>query len=223
MRLLLVEDNGRLADLITAGLLDAGFAVDVAGSAQDAEHALAVFSYDLLLLDLGLPDRDGMSLLQRLREARSSLPILIVTARGGLGDRVMGLNGGADDYLIKPFEMPELIARCRVLLRRGQQALMLRLEAGNVTLDTATLQVTVDGRPCELRRREVQLLELLLRRADKVVPRASIEQALYSQDEDVASNTIDVLVSRLRKRLMAEGAELLIHTVRGIGYMAGVP
>ncbi|WP_207461502.1 response regulator [Azospirillum sp. SYSU D00513] len=223
MRLLLVEDNERLADLIAAGLGEAGFAVDPARTVRDAEHALSVFAYDLLLLDLGLPDQDGMALLRSLRAARNGLPVLIITARGGLDDRLSGLNGGADDYLIKPFDMAELVARCRALLRRRQDVLTLSLEAGNVALDTATLQVTVAGRPCDLRRREVQLLELLMRRSDKVVPRATIEEALYSIDEEIAPNTIDVLVSRLRKRLIAEEADVQIHTVRGVGYMVSGP
>nr|WP_211112613.1 response regulator transcription factor [Azospirillum sp. SYSU D00513] len=221
--MLLVEDNERLADLIAAGLGEAGFAVDPARTVRDAEHALSVFAYDLLLLDLGLPDQDGMALLRSLRAARNGLPVLIITARGGLDDRLSGLNGGADDYLIKPFDMAELVARCRALLRRRQDVLTLSLEAGNVALDTATLQVTVAGRPCDLRRREVQLLELLMRRSDKVVPRATIEEALYSIDEEIAPNTIDVLVSRLRKRLIAEEADVQIHTVRGVGYMVSGP
>lgn len=223
MRLLLVEDNARLAALMASGLGDAGFVVDTSSTLADAQSALSVADYDLLLLDIGLPDRDGTSLLRPLRAAGYHLPVLIVTARGGLQDRVNGLDLGADDYLVKPFEMAELLARCRALLRRPGQCLGIRLTAGDVLLDTVAHRVTVAGREQELGRREFALLELLLRRLGQVVSRQSVEQALYSFDQDISPNAIEAVVSRLRKRLATARSTITIHTVRGVGYLLEAP
>ncbi len=219
MRLLLVEDNARLADLMASGLAGSGFAVDTVATLADARSAMSVADYDLLLLDVGLPDQDGTNLLRPLRAAGHNLPILIVTARGGLQDRVKGLDLGADDYLVKPFEMAELLARCRALLRRPGQCLGIQLTAGDLLLDTVAHRVTVAGREQELGRREFALLELLLRRVGQVVSRQNVEQALYNFDQDISPNAIEAVVSRLRKRLATAGTTITIHTVRGVGYL----
>lgn len=223
MRLLLVEDNARLADLMASGLGGAGFAVDTVATLADARSALVVADYDLLLLDIGLPDQEGTRLLRPLRAEGHHLPVLIVTARGGLQDRVNGLDLGADDYLVKPFEMAELLARCRALLRRPGQCLGIRLTAGDLLLDTVTHRVTVSGRDLELGRREFALLELLLRRLGQVVSRQSVEQALYTFDQDISPNAIEAVVSRLRKRLATSGTTITIHTIRGVGYLLEAP
>ncbi|MBM0106428.1 response regulator transcription factor [Steroidobacter sp. S1-65] len=218
MRLLLVEDNPQLAGLVLDGLARQGFAIDRAGSLKEAIAARAAASYDLILLDLGLPDGDGMSLVRQLREGNDSTPILILTARGGLNDRLIGLDSGADDYLVKPFEIAELAARCRALLRRPGASLGVVLQLGNVALDTTTRMVTVNEQRIEVPPREVTLLELLLRRAEQVVRRSHLEESLYSFGDEVTPNALESAVSRLRKRLAAAQATVLVRTAHGIGY-----
>lgn len=218
MRLLLVEDNPQLAELVQDGLTRQGFAIDRCGSLKEALAARTAASYDLVLLDLGLPDGDGMSLVRQLRQANDSIPILILTARGGLNDRLIGLDGGADDYLVKPFEIPELAARCRALLRRPGASLGVVLQLGNVALDSTTRTVTVNEQRIEAPPREVTLLEQLLRRAEQVVRRTQLEESLYSFGEDVTPNALESAVSRLRKRLSAAGANVVVRTAHGIGY-----
>lgn len=218
MRLLLVEDNPQLAELVQDGLTRQGFAIDRCGSLKDAMAARAAASYDLVLLDLGLPDGDGMSLVRQLRQANDSTPILILTARGGLNDRLIGLDGGADDYLVKPFEIAELAARCRALLRRPGASLGVVLQLGNVALDTTTRTVTVNEQRVDTPPREVALLEQLLRRAEQVVRRNQLEESLYSFGDDVTPNALESAVSRLRKRLSTAGANVVVRTAHGIGY-----
>lgn len=218
MRLLLVEDNARLASLIREGLDRQGFAVDWCESVDGAEHALKLNAYDLLLLDLGLPDGEGLDLVRALRRRQDMTPILILTARGGLDDRVMGLDAGADDYLVKPFHNPELAARCRALLRRPGASLGTQLAIGNVVLDTAGREVAVAGAPIEATPREVDLLECLLRRAGHVVAKPALEGAIYSMDAEVTPNALEAIVSRLRKRLATAAADVQIRTVHGVGY-----
>jgi DNA-binding response OmpR family regulator len=219
MRLLLIEDNQRLADYLTTALLNGGFAVDHVSTTVDADGALATMHYDTLLLDLGLPDMDGLVWLAQQRRRQMTRPVLVLTARDSLEDLVAGLNQGADDYLRKPFELDELIARVRALLRRPGEALGVTLKAGNMTFDTSSREVAVDGIPVEFGRREMDGLELLMRRLGRVVPKAAIEDAIYSFGEDLASNAIEVLVHRIRKRLQEAGADLHIHTLRGVGYV----
>lgn len=218
MRLLLVEDNPQLAELVHDGLTGQGFAIDRCGSLKEALAARAAASYDLILLDLGLPDGDGMSLVRELRQGNDSTPILILTARGGLNDRLIGLDGGADDYLVKPFEIAELAARCRALLRRPGASLGVVLHLGNVALDTTTRTVTVNEQRIEVPPREAALLEHLLRRAEQVVRRNQLEESLYSFGEDVTPNALESAVSRLRKRLTAADANVMVRTAHGIGY-----
>jgi DNA-binding response OmpR family regulator len=218
MRLLLVEDNRTLGELLAAGLAREGFAVDWRETLEEAAEARSLAPYDAILLDLGLPDGDGLELVRRVRRERDPTPILVLTARGELGDRVAGLDLGADDYLVKPFDVAELAARCRALLRRPGACLGVILESGNVALDTASRTVTVAGEPVATPPREVALIEQLLRRAGQVVPRSSLEDHLYAMDSEVTPNALEVAVSRLRKRLTAAGSDLTLRTVHGVGY-----
>jgi two-component system, OmpR family, response regulator QseB len=219
MRLLLIEDNQRLADYLATALQNGGFAVDHVTTTADAEGAIATTHYDTLLLDLGLPDKDGLVWLGDQRRRQMTRPVLVLTARDSLEDLVAGLNQGADDYLRKPFELDELIARIRALLRRPGEALGVKLAAGNVMLNTSDRVLTIDGIPVEFGRREINGLELLMRRAGRVVPKSAIEDAIYSFGDDLASNAIEVLVHRIRRRLQEAGADMHIHTLRGVGYV----
>jgi DNA-binding response OmpR family regulator len=219
MRLLLVEDNRQLAEFLKSSLAQAGFTVTPVETAADAEATLASKRFDVLVIDLGLPDADGITIIEGLRARGDSTPTMILTARDGLRDRVNGLNAGADDYLAKPFATEELVARLRALLRRPGSALGQQLSAGNLTLDTSTHEVQIAGNSVSLSRREISLLELLLRRAGRVVPKQAIESSLYGMEEEVASNSVEVLVHRLRKRLANLGARVNVVTLRGIGYV----
>ncbi len=222
MRLLAIEDEPELADLLRAALSRAGFAVDPVASIGAAEDHLAVASYDAIILDLGLPDGEGLALLRSMRQRGDSSPVLILTARDAPEDRVTGLDTGADDYLVKPFHLAELVSRMRALLRRPNAALGVRLELGNVVLDTNTRQGEVDGRPLLLSGRETALLELLLRRQGRVATREAIEQSVYDFTTTLGSNAVEVLMHRLRRKLAEAGATVVIHTVRGIGYIFAV-
>ena len=219
MRLLIVEDNRRLCEYVGEALHARGFAVDSVESGSDAETAIATTAYDAIILDLGLPDMDGLDWLTGVRRRLNQMPVLILTARDGVGELVLGLNAGADDYLRKPFEIEELVARIRALLRRPGHVLGTQLTHGNVSLNTHTRELTVNAIPVDLGRRECGALELLLRRADRVVSKSSIEEAIYAFGEEVASNAIEVLIHRLRKRMQQADADIQIHTLRGVGYM----
>jgi two-component system response regulator QseB len=219
MRLLLIEDNQRLADYLATALQNSGFSIDHVTTTADADGALASTHYDTLLLDLGLPDRDGLVWLEDQRRRQMTRPVLVLTARDSLEDLVASLNQGADDYMRKPFEIDELIARIRALLRRPGEALGVNLTAGNVSLNTSDREVTINGVTIEFGRREIDGLELLMRRAGRVVPKSAIEDAIYSFGEDLASNAIEVLVHRIRRRLQEAGADMYIHTLRGVGYV----
>ncbi|WP_417595936.1 response regulator [Parasphingorhabdus sp.] len=223
MRLLLVEDNARLATLIRDGLDRQGFAIDWYETIEGAHHARQIGDYDLVLLDLGLPDGEGLDLVTAMRAQMDQTPILIMTARGGLDDRVAGLDAGADDYVVKPFQIPELAARCRALLRRPGNALETVLHAGNVSLNPAERTVCVGDVAVDTAPREVDLLEVLLRRSGHVVAKQSIESALYSMDAEITPNAMEASISRLRKRLSAASADVQIKTIHGVGYALYAP
>lgn len=219
MRLLAVEDEPDLGTLLCDALSRAGFATDLVAAIADAEDHLGLVDYDAMILDLGLADGDGLTLLAALRRRGSTLPVLILTARDAPEDRVTGLDGGADDYLIKPFHMPELISRIRALLRRPNAALGVVLELGDLVLDTASRRAHVGSTPLALSVRETALLELLLRRQGRVVTREAIEQGLYGFDTALGSNALEVLVHRLRRKLVEAHATATVHTLRGVGYL----
>jgi DNA-binding response OmpR family regulator len=223
MHILLVEDDPTLSALVQQNLAVQGFAVDAAATIEEADSALAATTFDAVLLDLSLPDGDGIELLKRLRRRRSNVPVIAVTARDGLDDRVQGLNLGADDYIVKPFATEELVARMRAVLRRPPEALGLRLTLGNLDLDTAGGTVAVDGQTVAVPRKELAILEALMRRAGRVVARTALEQSVYSLGEEIGSNAMDANISRLRRRLGEAGAKVVIHAVRGVGYMIAAP
>ena len=219
MRLLIVEDNVRLLTLTRNALVKAGFETDGAATAADARAALQSIAYAAMVLDLGLPDEDGLSLLKTIRRLGDTVPILILTARDGVEDRIRGLDAGADDYLGKPFAQGELLARIRVLLRRPGWLLGIALALGNLRLDTVSRELTIDARPLFLSPRETAVLEILLRRSGRVVPKKLVEDHLFGLSADVGSNAIEVYVYRLRKQLLEAGADIEVHTIRGVGYM----
>jgi len=219
LRLLLVEDNAALAGLLVSGLEKCGFAVDVTHTVAGAEESLLGGRFAAVVLDLGLPDGDGLHCLRDLRRRGERTPVLILTARGSVRDRVEGLNAGADDYLTKPFATEELVARLQALLRRPGELLGNRLEVGDLALDVVARQVFVAGRPELFSAREIELLELLMRRAGRVVPKGFVEDHLFGLDQPVGSNAVEVSIHRLRKHLQDMGAAANVHTVRGVGYL----
>lgn len=219
MRILLVEDNTRLSDAITESLYKAGLEVDAVAGGEDALSVIQGQPYDAMVLDLGLPDMDGMEVLQTLRKQNNSLPVLVLTARNSLSDKVAGLNSGADDYLAKPFEVDELIARVKALLRRPAQAVDSIISINNLSFDSHNRQTFIDDKTVSLSRRETDLLEQLIRSTEKIVPKKSIELRLYSHGESGSENAVEVAVHRLRKKLIDHAAQIEIHTLKGIGYM----
>jgi DNA-binding response OmpR family regulator len=219
MRILLVEDNQRLSEAVSESLSKAGFEVDPVAAGGDALAALGSQPYDAVVLDLGLPDVDGTDVLRQLREKKNTLPVLILTARDSLSDKISGLNLGADDYMVKPFETDELVARVHALLRRPAQALDAVLTLGSLSFDSIGRQAKAAGQGLDLSRRETDLLEQLLRNAGKIVTKKTIEMRLYSYEERGSVNSVEVLVHRLRKKLQAQAPGIEIHTLRGIGYM----
>lgn len=219
MRILLVEDNARLRAIIGQAFASNGFAVDTVVCAVDAEAAIEVVPYLAVILDLGLPDRDGMTVLSFIRNKGLIMPVLVLTSRDGKQAVVDGLNHGADDYLTKPFDMDELIARIRVLLRRPGQALSRTLCEQNVEFDTVERRVRINGAEVSFSRRELTALEQFMRRGNRLIAKVEMEESLYSFAEEVDSNAVEVLIHRLRKKLSTAGASLEIHNLRGVGYM----
>jgi DNA-binding response OmpR family regulator len=219
MRILLVEDNPRLAELIAEGLASAGYVADIASTLSDAEALLRGMDYDLIVLDIRLPDGSGRDLLRNIRNQGRSTPVLVATARTDMSHRVGTLDDGADDYLGKPFDMNELIARVRAILRRPRQIAQTTLTLANLALDLDRQSVEVDGKVIDLTRRELNALAILLRNSGALVSRSKFEQALYSLDDEVTPNALEAVVSRLRKRLVQAGAEVTITALRGIGYI----
>lgn len=217
MRILLVEDDQVLGDATSRSLEHAGYAVDWARNGKTADLALGDQIYDLALLDLGLPKMDGFEVLRRLRLRKSTLPVLIVTARDALEDRIKGLDLGADDYILKPFEMPELLARIRVHIRRAQASKESSIHYGALLYDSESRLVRIDGEPANFSSRELGILETLLTRQGKVVTKELLVEKLCNWDEELGNNAIEVYVHRLRKKLEPHGIN--VSTVRGLGYM----
>ena len=221
MRLLLVEDHQQLSDLLVSGLRAAGYEADQLATLAEACAALTTTRYAALILDLCLPDGDGLSILRDIRCRKDPLPVLVLTARDGVHDRVNGLRTGADDYLVKPFDFEELLARLEALLRRPGQLLGSSLQVGNLTFDTESRQVFIDEKPQLLSGRETAVLELLMRRKDRVVSKKLVEDQIFGNASDVASNAVEVYVHRVRKQLYEHDAKVVIHTIRGVGYLLG--
>ena len=220
MRILIVEDDELVADALKRGLAEAGFAVDRVASAEQAEAALATEEFDLAVVDIGLPKVDGLTLLRKLRRGGSDLPVLILTARDGLADRVDALDLGADDYLVKPFELPEVAARCRALIRRTRSATSAELHIGTLTLDLKSQTARLAGQPLDVTRREWSILECLALDAGRVVRKEKLLRAIAGWDEELTPNAVEVYVSRLRAKL---GEAVAIRTVRGLGYRLDDP
>ncbi len=219
MRILVVEDEPTLNAQLAEGLRAAGYAVDEADNGLDAQHLGGHDSFDAVILDLGLPQRDGLSVLQHWRAAGRTMPVLILTARDSWHEKVTGFDAGADDYLTKPFHMEELLARVRALIRRAQGLASPLLQHGPLALDTRSGRVTCDGQPVVLTSHEFRLLAYLMHRPGTVVSRTELTEHLYAQDFDRDSNTIEVFVGRLRRKLPPD----TIETVRGMGYRLAAP
>jgi len=217
-RILVVEDDRDVAGLVGRELRALGLTVDVIGFAEEALLAARATDYALMVIDLGLPDRDGLDLVREMRKRAIATPILMMTARGKVEDKVSGLASGADDYLVKPFAVPELRARVTALLRRPSLFKESRLTVGNVVIDRDALEAMVDGVGLPLTRKQFQLLELLARRKNHMTPKRMIEEALYSFNDEVSGNAIEAHVYKLRQILRAAGAEAEVETRRGIGY-----
>lgn len=214
MRILLVEDEPTLSDQISAALIESGFVIDHADNGQDALHLGTEESYDAIILDLGLPIMDGMTVLKNWRAKGLTTPVLILTARDSWHDKVSGIDAGADDYLSKPFHMQELLARVRALIRRASGIASSILRCGSVMLDTTSGRVTVDSQYVGLTAHELKVLSFLMHHQDEIISRTTLTEHIYAQDFDRDSNTIDVFIGRLRKKI----PENMIETVRGLGY-----
>ena len=224
MKLLVVEDENKTADYVRQGLMEAGFVVDLARNGLDGHHMAMTEAYDLIILDVMLPDIDGWRILQSVRAAGNQVPVLFLTARGQLDDRVQGLELGADDYLIKPFVFVELLARVRTLLRRGATpGHRDRMQIVDLELDLARRRAIRGGRRINLTNKEFALLELLARRQGEVLPRSLIASQVWDMNFDSDTNVIDVAIRRLRAKIDDDFEPKLIHTVRGMGYTLDVP
>ncbi|MCC6533898.1 MAG: response regulator transcription factor [Burkholderiales bacterium] len=217
MRILVVEDDAMLADAVARALTQSAHAVDIARSGEDADRALSAIVYDLVVLDLGLPGLDGFDVLKRVRARRSTVPVIILTVRDSVSDRITGLDLGADDYLTKPFHLSELEARVRALIRRANAGASSELLHGRLRLDMAGRRLYCDAQPVDLSARELAVVELLLLKEGRVVTKQQIVDHLYGWEEGSSSNAIEVFVYRLRRKLEHTG--VVIRTVRGMGYM----
>jgi DNA-binding response OmpR family regulator len=223
MRVLVIEDDQEAARLLARGLREEGWVVDVAHSGETGDEMASVNSYDAIVLDWLLPDREGIAVCRGLRASGLHVPILLLTARDAVEDRVLGLNAGADDYLTKPFAFAELLARLHALLRRSELTRPVLLTVGDLTLDPKSHVVTRGGAPISLTPREYAILETLMRRAGEVVSRVHLGESVWESDLDSLTNLVDVHISHLRRKVDRSGAPPLIHTVRGYGYRLGPP
>ena len=219
MRVLVVEDEPNLLRQLRVALEGAGYAVDTASDGEDGHYLGSTENYDAVVLDLGLPELDGLTVLDRWRTGGKTMPVLVLTARDSWSDKVAGLDAGADDYLAKPFQTEELIARLRALIRRAAGQATSELTAGGVRLDSRSGRVTLDGEPVKLTAQEFKLLSYLMHHKGKVVSRTELIEHIYDQDFDRDSNTIEVFITRIRKKLGAD----LISTTRGLGYSLDDP
>jgi two-component system OmpR family response regulator len=217
VRVLIVEDENQLAQQLVSALSDAGYAVDRAGDGARADYLAQTERYDAVVLDLGLPRVDGLTVLRRWRESGLAFPVIVLTARGGWHEKVQGIDSGADDYVSKPFRMEELLARLRGLIRRASGQVTPEIHCGNVALDTRLAKVTLDGAPVKLTSHEFRVLSYLMHHRGRVVSQSELTEHIYSQDFDRDSNTVEVFVARLRRKLGAS----FIETVRGLGYRIG--
>jgi two-component system OmpR family response regulator len=217
MQILLAEDDAVLSDGISKALKQRGYSVAVCNDGLSAQKEALANNFDLLILDIGLPKLDGLNVLQSVRSQNKVVPILVVTARDGLNDRVHGLDLGADDYITKPFDLPELEARIRALLRRSTQAKDEELTLGELRFDISGRRAFVNGQPLELSAKELAVLEFLMLRAGRVVNKEQLIEHMYGWDEEVTYNAIEVNIHRLRKKL--EAAKINIRTIRGLGYL----
>ena len=222
MRLLVVEDEKRIADFLSRGLQSAGYAVDTVNTGSDAVEMVHSTEYDLVVLDLGLPDMDGLQVLQKIRNRKVIPPVLILSARDSVDDRVKGLEQGADDYLVKPFAFVELLARARVLLRRGQPT-PEKLLVGDLTLDCIRRKVTRLNENIELAPKEFSILEYMMRNRGRPLSRTMIVEHVWDMDYDGLTNIVDVYIRHLRSKIDDKFPVKMIHTVRGIGYMLDAP
>ena len=222
MRILVVEDESRIADFLSRGLVSAGYAVDVAATGGSAIDMIHSTDYDLVILDLGLPDVDGLTVLHKIRNRKVSPPVLILSARDAVDDRVKGLEGGADDYLVKPFAFVELLARVRVLLRRGQPT-PEKLQVGDLSLDCIRRKVSRAGEHIELAPKEFSILEYLMRNRGRPLSRTMIVEHVWDMDYDGLTNIVDVYIRHLRSKIDDKWPQKMIQTVRGIGYMLDAP
>jgi DNA-binding response OmpR family regulator len=220
LRVLIIEDNQRLGQAVAESLRAQGFAVDTAASASEGLRAWRAAEYDAAVLDLMLPDGPGLNALREMRDRGNVTPVLILTALGTIEDRVRGLECGADDYLVKPFAMQELIARLRALLRRPGAALGCTLTLGSVKLDTSARIATVAETRLNLTRSELVVLEALLRNQGRVISKERLAECLYNFEQDRSANSVETQVHRLRKKLAAAGADVSLRTLRGLGYLA---
>jgi len=223
MRVLIVEDDRKAARLLAKGLQEERFVVDVAYSGEAGDEMASVNDYDAIILDWLLPDKGGIDVCRDLRSRGISTPILMLTARDSLEDRVTGLNTGADDYLIKPFGFAELLARIHALLRRSDLTRPVVLEVAGLTLEPLRHRVAREGVPVSLTPKEFAILEVLMRHAGQVVTRSRLAEGVWKTEHDTLTNLVDVHVSNLRKKVDVEGQPPLIHTVRGRGYLVGIP
>lgn len=219
MRILLIEDSARLRELICELVRNEDWKIDAFGTADEGRHALRGGAYDILLLDLGLPDEDGIQVLRSLRAAGMQTPVLVLTARAAIDERISGLDAGADDYLTKPFHNGELTARIRALIRRSPSTSMPVLEFAGLKLDAASRQVVCGGREIVLTPSEKGLLELLIRNGEKVLAKSKIEHAFSEFGDERSSNAVELAISRLRKKLEGRDTRSSIETIRGVGYM----
>jgi len=219
MRLLLIEDSARLRELLTEAIHGANWRVDAVATADAAKEAIAVAAYDLLLVDLGLPDGDGLDLVREFRRAGVMAPILVLTARSAIEERIAGLDAGADDYLIKPFNNGEFLARCRALLRRAPDTKTPELSVARLHLDLATGFAKSSNVDLGLAPRERTVLEILMREAGRVVPKRKLENALSEFGDELSSNAVELAVSRLRKKLEPHDSGVSLETIRGVGYL----